>query len=50
MPPLPTSTYEGMGTTVVAACVKDGSVVFGNVGDSRIYRDARWRAAADHGR
>jgi len=31
------STYEGMGTTVVAACVKDGSVVFGNVGDSRIY-------------
>lgn len=32
------STYEGMGTTVVAACVKGGSVVFANVGDSRIYR------------
>ena len=31
------ATYEGMGTTVVAACIKDGSVVFGNVGDSRIY-------------
>ena len=30
-------TYEGMGTTVVAACIKDGSLVFGNVGDSRIY-------------
>jgi protein phosphatase len=30
-------TYEGMGTTVVAAYVKDGSIVFGNVGDSRIY-------------
>ena len=25
------STYEGMGTTVVAACVNDGSVVFGSV-------------------
>jgi protein phosphatase len=31
------ATYEGMGTTVVAACVRDGSLVFGNVGDSRIY-------------
>jgi len=31
-------TYEGMGTTVVAACVKDASLVFGSVGDSRIYR------------
>ena len=31
-------TYEGMGTTVVAACVRDGSLVFGSVGDSRIYR------------
>lgn len=31
------ATYEGMGTTVVAACVGDGSIVFGNVGDSRIY-------------
>ena len=31
------ATYEGMGTTVVAACIKDGSLVFGNVGDSRIY-------------
>jgi protein phosphatase len=31
------STYEGMGTTVVAACVNGGSVVFGSVGDSRIY-------------
>ena len=31
------STYEGMGTTVVAAFVNDGSVVFGSVGDSRIY-------------
>jgi protein phosphatase len=26
-----------MGTTVVAACVTDGSIVFGSVGDSRIY-------------
>jgi protein phosphatase len=31
------ATYEGMGTTVVAACIKDGSLIFGNVGDSRIY-------------
>ena len=31
------STYEGMGTTAVAACVVDSSIVFGNVGDSRIY-------------
>jgi protein phosphatase len=31
------ATYEGMGTTVVAAFVSDGSVVFGSVGDSRIY-------------
>jgi len=31
------ATYEGMGTTVVAACVTDGSLVFGSVGDSRIY-------------
>ncbi len=31
-------TYEGMGTTVVAACVGDRSLVFGSVGDSRIYR------------
>ena len=31
-------TYEGMGTTVVAACVNEGSVVFASVGDSRIYR------------
>jgi protein phosphatase len=31
------TTYEGMGTTVVAACVNDGSIVFGSVGDSRIY-------------
>ena len=31
------STYEGMGTTVVAACVHDGSIVFGSVGDSRLY-------------
>ena len=31
------ATYEGMGTTAVAACVSDGSVVFGSVGDSRIY-------------
>jgi protein phosphatase len=31
------STYEGMGTTAVAACVIDSSIVFGNVGDSRIY-------------
>ena len=31
------STYEGMGTTVVAACVNDSSIIFGNVGDSRIY-------------
>ena len=26
-----------MGTTVVAAFVNDGSIVFGSVGDSRIY-------------
>src|SRR5262245_49897483 len=31
-------TYEGMGTTVVAACITDSSVIFGSVGDSRIYR------------
>lgn len=31
-------TYEGMGTTVVAACVNEESVVFASVGDSRIYR------------
>jgi PPM family protein phosphatase len=31
------SGYEGMGTTVVAVCVHDGTVVFGSVGDSRIY-------------
>ena len=30
-------TYQGMGTTVVAACVTDGRLIFGNVGDSRIY-------------
>ena len=35
--------YSGMGTTVVAACVTDDQVLFGNVGDSRIYlwRDGR---------
>jgi len=35
--------YAGMGTTVVAACVTDDQVLFGNVGDSRIYlwRDGR---------
>src|SRR5688572_12862672 len=31
-------TYQGRGTTVVAACVKDGSLVLARVGDSRIYR------------
>jgi protein phosphatase len=31
-------TYEGMGTTVVAVCVKNGAVVYASVGDSRIYR------------
>lgn len=31
------ATYEGMGTTLVAACVKDGAIVFGSVGDSRLY-------------
>jgi PPM family protein phosphatase len=31
------STYEGMGTTAVVACVNGASVVFGSVGDSRIY-------------
>ena len=31
------ATYEGMGTTLVAACVNDGALVFGSVGDSRIY-------------
>jgi serine/threonine protein phosphatase PrpC len=29
--------YAGMGTTVVAACVTDDQVMFGSVGDSRIY-------------
>ena len=29
--------YAGMGTTVVAACVTDDRVLFGSVGDSRIY-------------
>jgi protein phosphatase len=29
--------YDGMGTTVVAALVDDDRVVFGSVGDSRIY-------------
>lgn len=32
------SGYEGMGTTVVAVCVRDGAVIFGSVGDSRLYR------------
>lgn len=30
--------YDGMGTTVVAALVDDDRVLFGSVGDSRIYR------------
>ena len=30
--------YSGMGTTVSAACVLDGRLVFANIGDSRIYR------------
>ena len=29
--------YAGMGTTVVAACVTGNEVLFGSVGDSRIY-------------
>jgi PPM family protein phosphatase len=29
--------YEGMGTTLVAAVVQDERIVFGSVGDSRIY-------------
>jgi PPM family protein phosphatase len=35
--------YAGMGTTVVAACVIGDQVLFGSVGDSRIYlyRDGR---------
>ena len=31
------ATYEGMGTTVVAVCVAEAGIVFGSVGDSRIY-------------
>jgi len=30
--------YSGMGTTVSAACVRDGRLMFANIGDSRIYR------------
>lgn len=29
--------YEGMGTTLVAAVVRDGNITIGNVGDSRAY-------------
>jgi protein phosphatase len=32
-----TPEYAGMGTTVVAACVTEHQVLFGSVGDSRIY-------------
>lgn len=35
--------YAGMGTTVVAAQVTEAAVVFGSVGDSRIYH---WRAGS----
>lgn len=43
------STYEGMGTTMVAACIRDGAVVFGSVGDSRIYllKDGALRQLTD---
>ena len=43
------ATYEGMGTTVVAACVQDGTLVFGSVGDSRIYlmRDGSLKQLTD---
>ena len=38
-----TPEYAGMGTTVVAACVTGNTMLFGSVGDSRIYlwRDRR---------
>lgn len=35
--------YNGMGTTVVAAFVSDHQVLFGSVGDSRLYH---WKAGA----
>jgi protein phosphatase len=35
--------YAGMGTTIVAALVSRGEVIYASVGDSRLYR---WRAGA----
>lgn len=32
-----TEEYQGMGTTVVVACIKDGMLYVANVGDSRLY-------------
>ena len=37
------STYAGMGTTIVAAVVVDGQLSVGHVGDSRLYRLAGGR-------
>lgn len=30
--------YEGMGTTIVVSCFTDGKIIYGHVGDSRLYR------------
>ena len=39
---------SGMGTTVTAALVEDGTVTFGHVGDSRAYSLSRRQPRADH--
>jgi len=38
--------YAGMGTTVVAACVSDGRLTVGHVGDSRLYLFATARSGS----
>ena len=42
--------YEGMGTTLVAATIMDGSLYVANVGDSRLYllRDSLCQITEDH--